>query len=244
MTVVVHQLAHSPYCIPITSALRALGVRHRTVQVSFGDRTALLRLTHGLYYQVPVLVDGRNAIYESGTDTLDVARYVDRRWAGGRLFPAGLEGLQRVLVPHIEDAVEGATFRLGDPAFYDELENERERMFFLRFKERKFGRGCLEAWRRQAPQLRVQAEELLAPFDLMVRASPYLLGSAPVFTDYALLGIVGNLTYRGHNRLPVRLKALRSWVRSGSPERTRRPWSGRARGRVQRSVTSTTKRCT
>jgi glutathione S-transferase len=211
MSIVIHQLEHSPYCIPITAALRALGVRFRTVQVSVGDRTALFRLTQGQYHQVPVLVDGKNVVFESGSDTSDVAHYVDRRWAGGRLFPADKEGLQKILIPHIEDAVEGATFRLGDPQYLDELKSERDRMFFLRFKERKFGRGCLETWRKQAPQLRAQAEALLTPFDLMLQHSPFLLGAAPLYVDYALLGIIGNLTYRGHNKIPARLAALRAW---------------------------------
>ncbi|HQF40391.1 MAG TPA: glutathione S-transferase family protein [Opitutaceae bacterium] len=212
MAVVVHQLEHSPYCIPITAALRALGVRFRTVQVSYGDRTPIFRLTQGRYHQVPVLVDGKTVVYESAADTLDVARHVDRRWGGGRLFPAEHEGVQRVVVAHLENEVEGTTFRLVDPKFSDTVTDDRERMFFVRFKERKFGRGCLEAWRRQAPELRAQAEALLTPYDLMLQTHPFLFGAAPAYADFALYGIVGNLTYRGINRLPARLKALRAWV--------------------------------
>ncbi len=211
MAIVVHQLEHSPYCIPITAALRALGVKFRTVQVSYGDRTPLFRLTRGQYHQVPVLVDGDEVVFESAPDTLDVARHVDRRWGGGRLFPAAVEGLQRIVVPHLENEVEGTTFRLVDPGFYDTLTDDRERMFMVRFKERKFGRGCIEAWRAQAPQLRVQAEGLLAPYDLMLQQNVFLFGAAPVYADFALLGIVGNLTYRGINKLPARLKALQAW---------------------------------
>ncbi len=212
MAVTIYQLEHSPYCIPITAALRAVGVKFRTVQVSYGDRTELFRLTGGAYHQVPVLVDGRTVVYETAGDSRDVAAYVDRCWAGGRLFPEQVEGLQRLLVPHLEGEVEGTTFRLVDPKFLDRLKDPRERMFFVRFKERKFGRGCVDAWRKQAPQLRAQAEALLEPFDLMLRQNPFLLGAAPVYADYALFGIVGNFTYRGFNALPRRLKALRAWV--------------------------------
>lgn len=211
MAVIIHQLEHSPYCIPITAALWALGVKFRTVQVSYGDRTPLFRLTQGVYHQVPVLVDGKEVVFESAPDTLDVARFVDGRWAGGRLFPAAVEGLQRIIVPHLENEVEGVTFRLVDPGFYDAMTDDRERMFMLRFKERKFGRGCIEAWRKQAPQLRVQAEALLTPYDLLLQQHAFLLGDVPVYVDYALLGIVGNLTYRGINKLPPKLKALQTW---------------------------------
>jgi glutathione S-transferase len=212
MAITIYQLEHSPYCIPITAVLRAVGVKFRTVQVSYGDRTELFRLTGGAYHQVPVLVDGKTVVFESAGDTLDVARHVDRRWAGGRLFPAEAEGLQRILVPNLEGEVEGTTFRLVDPKFFDALKDVRERMFFVRFKERKFGRGCIDLWRKQAPQLRAQAETLLTPYDLMLQQNPFLLGAAPVYADFALLGIVGNFTYRGINALPARLKALRAWV--------------------------------
>jgi glutathione S-transferase len=211
MAVTLHQLEHSPYCIPIAAALRALDVPFRTVQVSYGDRTPIFKLTQGNYHQVPVLVDGAEVVFESAADTLDVAHFVDQRWAEGRLFPAAVEGLQRIVVPHLESDVEGVTFRLVDPGFFDTVTDERERMFFLRFKERKFGRGCLEVWRRQARQLRTQAEALLTPYDLMLQHNAFLLGDAPVYADYALLGIVGNLTYHGINQLPPRLKALRAW---------------------------------
>jgi len=213
MAVVIHQLEHSPYCIPITAALRAFGVKFRAVQVSYGDRTPIFQLTEGSYHQVPVLVDGDEVIFESAPDTMDVARYVDQRWAGGRLFPAAVEGLQRIVVPHLENEVEGVTFRLVDPGFYDSMKSDRERMFMLRFKERKFGRGCLATWRRQAPQLRAQALALLTPYDLMLQQHDFLFGAAPVYADYALYGIIGNFTYRGINKLPPALKALRDWVR-------------------------------
>ena len=211
MAVTVYQLEHSPYCIPITAALRALGVKFRTVQVSYGDRTPIFRLTEGQYHQVPVLVDGDEVVFESAPDTLDVAHFVDQLWAGGRLFPEAVDGLQRILIPHLENEVEGVTFRLVDPGFYDMMTDDRERMFMLRFKERKFGRGCLDAWRKQAKALRAQTEALLTPYDLMVQHRAFLLGEAPVYADYALLGIIGNLTYRGINKLPPKLGALRAW---------------------------------
>jgi glutathione S-transferase len=79
--------------------------------------------------------------------------------------------VQRIVVPHLENEVEATTFRLTDPKFFDTVTDDRERMFLLRIKERKFGRGCLDAWRQQAPQLHAQAEALLEPFDLMLRHS-------------------------------------------------------------------------
>jgi glutathione S-transferase len=54
---------------------------------------------------------------------------------------------------------------------------------------------------------------LLEPFDQMLRHSPFVLGDMPVHTDFALFGIIGNLTYRNYNLLPPRLKALHAWQR-------------------------------
>ena len=45
-----------------------------------------------------------------------MARYLDRTWAGGRLFPEALEGLQSLLIPHIEGEIEGVTFKLAEIA--------------------------------------------------------------------------------------------------------------------------------
>jgi glutathione S-transferase len=213
MKLVVHQLDFSPYCIPITAALDALGVAYRTDEVSYGDRTKIIRLTRGRYYQVPVLEHGGKVIFETGPDTIDVARYVDRTWAGGRLFPSETEGLQRILVSHIENEIEGTTFKLMDPHRIDAIKDFATRVEHIRYKERRFGRGCLEQWKREAPALRRRAEALLEPFDLMVRHTPFLLGDAPVYADYALFGIAGNLTYGGYAKLPARLVALARWQR-------------------------------
>ncbi len=211
MALTIHQFDYSPYCIPITAALKALGVSFRAVEVRMHRRAGIIKLTGGRYYQVPVLQNGSDIVFESGPDTLDVARYVDRVFAGGRLFPAALEGLQRVIVGHIENDVEAVTFKLADPRRIARIEDVVERTENVRHKERRFGRGCVDAWRREAPALRRQAEALLEPFDLMAQNSPFLLGSEPVYADFALLGIVGNITHGGYVSLPRRLAALGRW---------------------------------
>ena len=59
MNLTVYQLEHSPYCIPITRALGALGVPFATRNVSNADRREVIELTRGGYYQVPVLFPWR-----------------------------------------------------------------------------------------------------------------------------------------------------------------------------------------
>ena len=210
--VTIYQTELSPYCIPIVAIFKALGVPHRTVNISHGDRVQIIKLTGGAYYQVPLLVHGRRPIYESGAETIDVPRYVDKTFAGDRLFPAPLEGLQQILVPRIENELEAITFRLIDPFYADSIKDLVERTMLIRFKERRFGRGCVEQWRKAAPELRKQARVALMPFDLMARNGAFLLGDVPVYTDYALLGVIGNMTYKGWNKLPPGLSGLEEWL--------------------------------
>ncbi len=215
--ITVYQLEHSPFCIPVTTLLRALGVAFQTVNVTNGDRREVIELTGGAYYQVPVLVDerddSRRVVIESSAESQDVARYLDEHFAGGRLFPVRLEGLQSLALWHLENEVEGVTFRLSDPFYLDTVESPTERAMIIRHKERKFGRGCVEQWRAQRPALLEAAAHVLAPYEKMLAATPFLLGSEPVYADYLLYGILGNLTYKGSNPIPASLPSLLAWER-------------------------------
>ena len=209
-----YQLPHSPYCLPLTRALGALAVAHEVVNVSNADRSAIIRLTNGAYYQVPVLVHGDKLVFDSSEgspDGLEVARYVDRTWAGGRLFPEAVAGLQSLLVPHIEGEVEGATFKLTDLHYIPTIPDLVERTMIIRHKERRFGRGCLDQWRANYDALFNQATALLVPFDLMLVSQPFLLGAQPVYTDFALYGVLANLTFNDWNPFPPGLPRLADW---------------------------------
>src|SRR5690606_33674770 len=114
-------------------------------------------------------------------------------------------------VRHLEDEVEGATFKVVDPFYVDSIEGLENRIHTIRYKERKFGRGCVESWRANREALRARADALLDPFERMLARKPFLFGERPVYADFALLGIVGNMTYRGWNELSPKQGALRAW---------------------------------
>jgi glutathione S-transferase len=80
-----------------------------------------------------------------------------------------------------------------------------------RHKERKFGPGCEERWQQERPALQAEAERLLSPFDLALTNKPYLFDDKPIFSDFALFGVLGNLTYRQYNSLPASQKNLADW---------------------------------
>jgi glutathione S-transferase len=211
MSLTVYQFAHSPYCLPITRALEALDVQFAIRNVSNADRREIIELTRGAYYQVPVLVHNGRVIFESSADSLDIARFVDETFGNGRLFPAEHEGFQRLIIAHLEDDVEGVTFRLVDPPYLAAIKNVVERAMIIRHKERKFGRGCVEAWAAGREELAKTARTLLKPYELTLRHRPFLFGETPVYADFALFGILGNLTYRDFNRLPEGFDALAAW---------------------------------
>ena len=212
MSITIYQFEHSPFCIPITAIFRSLTIPVIAENVSNGNRATIIELTGGAYYQVPVLQDEGTLVFESTPESQDIARYIDTHYAEGRLFPAPLEGIQRVLIPNLEDEVEGVTFKLVDPLYLDAITDPVERMMIVRHKERKFGRGCIDQWKADRAKLTAQAESVLMPYELMLRNHAFLLGNSPVYSDFLLYGILGNLTYRGYNEIPASLKAIQAWM--------------------------------
>ena len=176
-----------------------------------GDRRRLIEVTGGAYYAVPVLLNGDDVVYESGGDSQDVARFVDREFTG-RLFPAEHEGMQAILLPYLENEVEESAFKMTDVVRLPLIEDVVERTMIIRHKERKFGAGCVDEWRRDAVQLRAMVDEHLGRFDSILRSRDFVLGGAPVYVDFLLFGVIGNYTYEGGNPLNPRHDALAEWV--------------------------------
>ena len=212
MSVTLYEMAHSPFCIPIAQALTACGEEFARREIPNWDRGELLRLTDGAYYSVPVLQHDERVIFESGADTQDIARYVDTTFARSALFPPALDGLQAIVIDFLENEVESLTFKLADIHYVPGIPDVVARGMTVRHKERKFGRGCIEQWTRDAAAIRADADKLLARFETTLLHSPFLFGDTPVYSDFLLLGIIGNFTYRGWNELSAGQPALRKWV--------------------------------
>lgn len=211
MALIVYELPHSPYCIPITRALRAAGIEFETVTVPNWDRRILIDLTGGRYYQVPVLVDGDQIIFETDPQSQNVPRYVDKRFCRGQLFPKAFAGLHDIVIERLENEVEGVTFKLSDPSYTDSLMNVGERMMVIRHKERKFGAGCVERWRHESESLMVEAVHQLRPFEAMLGQRAFLLGDAPAYADFLLHGILVNMTWNDCHSIPSSLPAIQKW---------------------------------
>ena len=205
------QIPWSPYCIVQRRILEFAGVRFKIINIPSQDRSLVWKLTKHRYYNVPIIRDGGNVLFEVSDDSQVIAKYLDEELQLG-LFPARLEGVQSILWRLIENEIEGATFRLNDISWKENVPASQQ-LQYLRFKERKFGRGCLDQWRAQRGEWLKQLEQKLVPFEEMLAHQPFLLGAQPRFVDFDLFGMLGNLLYSGHHQLPAALLQIINWHR-------------------------------
>ena len=205
------QFPWSPFCIAIRRILEFSGTDFKIVNIPNGDRSLVWKLTKERYYGVPIIRDGKAVIFEMSDDSQVIAKYIDSKLGLG-LFPWGLEGVQSIVWRYIENEVEGIGFKLND-IYWQEMVPNADRVRFLRHKERKFGRGCIETWRAEQKGLLAQLAQRLIPFEEMLMHKPFLLDDRPRFVDFDLYGILGNFLYSGHYRLPPAHTCLRKWHR-------------------------------
>ena len=205
------QFPWSPFCIVQRRILEFAGVRFKIINIPNGDRSLVWKLTKQRYYGVPVIKDGRNVIFEMDDDTQVIAKYLDQKFRLG-LFPPELEGQQSSLWRYIENDIEGPCFKLTD-IHWRELISKQDHLLFIRHKERKFGRRCLDQWRAQESELLRQLEERLAPFEEMACHRAFLMDDRPHFVDFDLFGMLGDFLYTGHYQLPKAHPHLARWHR-------------------------------
>jgi glutathione S-transferase len=205
------QFAWSPFCIVQRRILEFAGVPFNVINIPSHDRSLVWRLTRQRYYGVPIVRHGKSVLFEVDNDSQVIAKYLDARLLLG-LFPWELDGVQAILWRYIENEIEGPCFKLND-VYWKEFVPKADQLPFLRHKERKFGPGCIDQWRAQQRDLLAQLEQRLVPFEEMLMYRPFLLDHRPRFVDFDLYGMLGNLLYSGHYRLPKAHTHLRQWHR-------------------------------
>jgi len=205
------QFSWSPYCIVQRCILEFAGARFRIINIPNQNRSLVWKLTKQRYYGVPIVKDGKTVVFELNDDSQVIAKYLDAKFQLG-LFPFEVEGVQAILWRYIENEIEGATFRLND-IYWRENVPATEQLDFLRFKERKFGRGCIDQWRKQQGEWLKRLEQSLVPFEEIVAHHPFLLGDYPRFVDFDLFGMLENFLFSGHYKLPSAHNHLKDWHR-------------------------------
>ena len=203
------QFPWSPYCLVQRRLLEYSGVRFKITNIPPSDRSLIWKLTRERYYHVPIIEDKGHVVFELDEDSQVIAKYLDAKFQLN-IFPLEWEGMQKILWRHIENDVEGLTFRLND-AYYREFVPNEEQLAYRRHKERKFGRGCLEQWMRESRQLRAELAHQLVPFEQMIAHKRFLLGQTPCFVDFDLWGMLTNFLYSGHYNLPASLPEIKKW---------------------------------
>ncbi|MEI9962155.1 MAG: glutathione S-transferase [Limisphaerales bacterium] len=205
------QFPWSPFCLPIRRILEFSGAPFKTVNIPPQERALVWKWTRQRYYGVPIIRDGKTVVFEINDDSQVIAKYLDEELELG-LFPKELRGVQAILWRYIENEIEGATFRLND-IYYQEHTKGADQLQYLRFKERKFGRGCIDQWRKQQRFWLKNLEQNLVPFEQMLLRKPFLLDERPRFVDFDLFGMLENFLYSGHYQLPKRHKQIQAWHR-------------------------------
>ena len=203
------QFPWSPYCLVQRRILEFSGARHKLVNLPPADRSRVWKLTRERYYQLPVLRDGQNVVFETDDNSQVIAKYLNDRLQLD-LFPHTLDGIQDILWRYIDNDVEALTFKLND-AYFEEFVPKAEQLAYRRHKERKFGRHCLEQWREQEKDLRVELQARLVPFEQMLAHREFLLDAEPRFVDFDLWGMLANFKFTGHHKLPSEHGRIRDW---------------------------------
>jgi len=205
------QFPWSPYCLVQRRLLEFSKARHKVTNIPPSDRSLVWRLTRQRYYQVPVVRDGRQVLFETDENSQVIAKYVDAKYGLG-LFPDQWDGLQRILWRYIENDVEGLTFRLND-AWSREFVPQPEQLSYRRHKERRFGRGCLEQWKANQKGLITELTAALVPFEQMLAQRRFLLDDRPRFVDFDLWGMLANFLYSKRYSIPPVHPKVRVWHR-------------------------------
>jgi glutathione S-transferase len=184
MVMKLYRFRYSPYARKVQMLLDLMGAKYQLVEQSYVDRAELAELTGG-YIQVPVLLadDGR-ALVESRV----ICEHLLTAPAGAKLVPAPLEGPIWAYADFVDGPLEDVLFRIASPAIRDAWPTAAERGLYVYVKERKFGAGCVDAWRRDRAQLIQRAQSLLAPTLKTLAQRPFLFGERPTLADAALYG--------------------------------------------------------
>jgi glutathione S-transferase len=179
-----YRFRYSPYARKVQMLLDLMPVRYELVEVPFGQRDELARITGG-YIQVPVLVDDDGAVT---VDSRAICEKLLALPAAKQLLPSPLEGPIWAYADFADNTLEDVMFRIASPAVRDAWESPFERALYVFVKERKFGTGCVDAWLRDRENLFARARRLLAPTLATLEQRPFLFGDLPTLADAALYG--------------------------------------------------------
>ena len=179
-----YRFRYSPYARKVQAVLDLMGAPHDVIEVPYGDREEMARLSGG-HVQVPVFVD------DDGTVVVDSRAICERLLAkpkGASLVPSPLEGPIWAYHDFVDGPLEDVLFRIASPAVRDAWTRISDRGLYVFVKERKFGAGCVDAWERDRESLIARARTVLAPTMQTLSKRSFLFGDDPTLADASLYG--------------------------------------------------------
>jgi glutathione S-transferase len=201
-----YRFAYSNYCNKVQMALEILGRRCELVDVPYGDRAELLRVSGGLV--VPVLVEDDGKVI---VDSRRICTHLADGKNGERLVPTALSGPVWAYADFCDGPLEDILFRLAAPGIRQRFTSIADRALFTLMKERRYGGGCLEAWEHDQPTLVDRAREALAPTLTTLERLPFVFGTNPTLADAALYGQLAMVQIGGRD--PADLgRPLGAWL--------------------------------
>ncbi len=201
---------YSCYARYVQAAIELVGAPCDVVDVPYGDRDELARLTGGSI-QVPVVVTDDGAVLTDSRRIMATLVARDPRFAG--LVPAAEAGPIAAYVDWALGALEDVAFRLATPGLALRFGRPWERALFTFIKERRYGAGCVAGWDRDADLLAEQLAALLAPTVTTLRVRRFLFGDRPTLADAALYGQLVMLEFGAPDRVAALDPELLDWKR-------------------------------
>lgn len=178
------RFSYSPYARKVQMLLDLLRRPYELVEVPYGDRDQLARLTGGYIY-VPVLQD------DDGTVVTESRRICEKLLAGAAargLVPPPFEGPIWAYADFCDGPLEDVLFRIASPVLRDAWAAPADRALYTLIKERKFGPGCVDLWLAERGSLLARGRHLLEPTLRTLKQQPFLFGSQATLADAALYG--------------------------------------------------------
>ncbi len=195
-----YRFRYSPYARKVQMVLDLMGETYDTVEVPYSDRNELATVTGGYIY-VPVLVEDDGTVV---TESRAICERLVAKPRGARLVPSPFEGPIWAYHDFVDGALEDVLFRIASPAVRDAWPTPGDRALYTLVKERKFGAGCLDVWKRDQATLIERARHLLGPTLATLAKQPFLFGSAPTLADASLYGNC-KMIEEGDSRLLARV---------------------------------------
>lgn len=174
-------ICFSPFVWRIKLMLAHKDIPYHSKTVTFVDKAAL---EGSGVKTVPVIKHDGKWVSES----LEIARYLDKNFPDNNLFETPLAAQQAVLINNwVDRNIVMPMFPMVVTDIYDALDAANKE-YFKETREPRLGGRKIEDMRAGREELRSAFKANLGPLESMLQASPYLSGPQPAFVDYCVMG--------------------------------------------------------